>query len=143
DTGARRPRSTRTAVTSDPCGSWTTARGTRSSRSPVPPPTGSSRLRTAASTGGRSTSGRPPPDGAGSAILKVSGTTGGRGVAGGNRERMRRGRVVTRPDTGVTEDTVFLQTPDTSFIHTDTWRSLRILSEFVDGFDALATAPPA
>jgi len=51
--------------------------------------------------------------------------------------------VTTRPDTGMTEDTVFLQTPDTSFIHTDTWRSLRILSEFVDGFDALATAPPA
>src|SRR5438093_1214812 len=64
-------------------------------------------------------------------------------MAGGDRDRMRRGRLTTRPDTGMTEDTVFLQTPDTSFIHTDTWRSLRILSEFVDGFDALATAPPA
>ena len=64
-------------------------------------------------------------------------------MAGGDRERIRKGRVTTRPDTGMTEDTVFLQTPDTSFIHTDTWRSLRILSEFVDGFDALATAPPA
>ena len=64
-------------------------------------------------------------------------------MAGGDQERMRKGRVTTRPDTGMTEDTVFLQTPDTSFIHTDTWRSLRILSEFVDGFDALATAPPA
>src|SRR5436190_22967493 len=64
-------------------------------------------------------------------------------MAGGDQERMRKGRVTTRPDTGMTEDTVFLQTPDTSFIHTDTWRSLRILSEFVEGFDALATAPPA
>src|SRR5438876_837615 len=64
-------------------------------------------------------------------------------MAGGDRERMRRGRIITRTTTGVTEDTVFLQTPDTSFIHTDTWRSLRILSEFVEGVDALATAPPA
>ena len=64
-------------------------------------------------------------------------------MAGIDKERMRRGRLVTRTTTGVTEDTVFLQTPDTSFIHTDTWRSLRILSEFVEGFDALATAPPA
>jgi uncharacterized protein (TIGR00730 family) len=64
-------------------------------------------------------------------------------MAGGDHERMRRGRVTTRPDTGITEDAVFLQTPDTSFLDTDTWRSLRILSEFVDGFDALATAPPA
>jgi|GraSoiStandDraft_30_1057271.scaffolds.fasta_scaffold154448_2 uncharacterized protein (TIGR00730 family) len=57
--------------------------------------------------------------------------------------RIRRGRVTTRPTTGVTEDTVFLETPDTSFIHTDTWRTLRIMSEFVEGFDALAGAPPA
>src|SRR5213083_2588138 len=64
-------------------------------------------------------------------------------MAGGDKERMRRGRITTRPDTGVTEDAVFLQTPDTSFLDTDTWRSLRILSEFVEGFDALATAPPA
>ena len=64
-------------------------------------------------------------------------------MAGGDQERMRKGRVTQRPDTGMTEDTVFLQTPDTSFIHTDTWRSLRILSEFEVGFDALATAPPA
>ena len=60
-----------------------------------------------------------------------------------NPERMRRGRLVTRDRTGVTEDTAFLQTPDTSFIETDTWRALRILSEFVEGFDALAGAPPA
>jgi uncharacterized protein (TIGR00730 family) len=61
----------------------------------------------------------------------------------GDDDRMRRGRLVTRATTGVTEDTVFLKTPDTSFIHTDTWRTLRIMSEFVEGFDALAGAPPA
>src|SRR5438105_12127674 len=60
-----------------------------------------------------------------------------------DHERMRRGRIITRTSTGVTEDTVFLETPDTSFIHTDTWRTLRIMSEFVEGFDALAGAPPA
>ncbi|MFN2545608.1 MAG: TIGR00730 family Rossman fold protein [Actinomycetota bacterium] len=59
------------------------------------------------------------------------------------RDHIRRGRVVTRATTGVTEDTAFLQTPDTSFIDTDPWRALRILSEFVEGFDALAAAPPA
>src|SRR5947199_9951779 len=58
-------------------------------------------------------------------------------------ERRRRGRIITRSTTGVTEDTAFLQTPDTSCIHTDTWRTLRIMSEFVEGFDALAAAPPA
>jgi len=63
-------------------------------------------------------------------------------MAGGDR-RVRRGRIVTPGTSGMTEDTVFLQTPDTSFLDTDTWRSLRILAEFVDGFDALATAPPA
>src|SRR5438309_9483440 len=60
-----------------------------------------------------------------------------------NDERRRRGRLTTSRATGMTEDTVFLQTPDTSFIHTDTWRTLRIMSEFVEGFDALAGAPPA
>jgi uncharacterized protein (TIGR00730 family) len=60
-----------------------------------------------------------------------------------DEHRIRRGRLSTRSTSGVTEDTVFLQTPDTSFIDTDTWRALRILSEFVEGFDALATVPPA
>src|SRR5919204_6338301 len=60
-----------------------------------------------------------------------------------DEDRRRRGRLTTRTTTGATEDSAFLQTPDTSFIDTDPWRSLRILSEFVEGFDALATAPPA
>jgi uncharacterized protein (TIGR00730 family) len=57
--------------------------------------------------------------------------------------RMRRGRLLTRTTTGVTEDNRFLRTPDTEFIHSEPWRVLRILSEFVEGFDALAGAPPA
>ena len=32
---------------------------------------------------------------------------------------------------------------DPSFIHSDPWRALRILGEFVDGFDALARVGPA
>jgi len=31
----------------------------------------------------------------------------------------------------------------TSFQHTDTWRALRILAEFVEGFDAMASVGPA
>jgi len=33
-------------------------------------------------------------------------------------------------------------TKDPSFIHSDPWRALRILGEFVDGFDALARVGP-
>ncbi len=58
-------------------------------------------------------------------------------------DRMRRGRVTTTGVTGKTEDSDFLQRRDTSFLDADPWRVLRILSEFVEGFDALATAPPA
>jgi uncharacterized protein (TIGR00730 family) len=56
---------------------------------------------------------------------------------------MRRGRITTTMDTGTTEDSVLLQQRDSSFIATDPWRVLRIVSEFVEGFDALATIPPA
>jgi uncharacterized protein (TIGR00730 family) len=35
------------------------------------------------------------------------------------------------------------QAPDPEFLHTDPWRALRILGEFVDGFDALARIGPA
>jgi uncharacterized protein (TIGR00730 family) len=57
--------------------------------------------------------------------------------------RMRRGRITTTMDTGATEDSVLLQRRDASFIDTDPWRVLRIVSEFVEGFDALAAIPPA
>jgi uncharacterized protein (TIGR00730 family) len=57
--------------------------------------------------------------------------------------RMRRGRITTTMDPGATEDSVLLQRRDASFIDTDPWRVLRIVSEFVEGFDALAAIPPA
>ncbi|MBA3551361.1 MAG: TIGR00730 family Rossman fold protein [Actinobacteria bacterium] len=60
-----------------------------------------------------------------------------------DRNRTRRGRITARATSGLTEDAVFLQHRDASFTGTDPWRALRILSEFVDGFDALATIPRA
>ena len=46
-------------------------------------------------------------------------------------------------ETGATEDLVLLQRRDPSFVDTDPWRVLRIVSEFVEGFDALARIPRA
>jgi uncharacterized protein (TIGR00730 family) len=60
----------------------------------------------------------------------------------GDQRRARRGRVSVRGDGWPTEDTRLLQRRDASFVNSDPWRVLRILSEFVDGFDALATVPP-
>ncbi len=48
------------------------------------------------------------------------------------------------PQKRPTEDQRLLQeTPDPEFVHSDTWRALRILGEFVEGFDALAGVGPA
>ena len=64
----------------------------------------------------------------------------------------RSGRVTTRPGAphptrrvGRTEDEALLRRPTTrpEFLDSDPWRSLRILSEFVEGFDALAGVGPA
>jgi uncharacterized protein (TIGR00730 family) len=64
----------------------------------------------------------------------------------------RSGRVAVRSDaSGVlpahsrsTEDERLLRKPERpAFLDTDTWRALRILSEFVEGFDALAEIGPA
>jgi uncharacterized protein (TIGR00730 family) len=47
------------------------------------------------------------------------------------------------------EDEALLRPPEeepvdpTAFLHTDTWRVMRIMSEFVDGFDTLAEVTPA
>src|SRR5918995_1690082 len=66
--------------------------------------------------------------------------------------RRRSGRVTVRPDApgaavrraGRTEDEALLQRPARpEFLDSDPWRSLRILSEFVEGFDALAAVGPA
>lgn len=43
-----------------------------------------------------------------------------------------------------TEDEQLLErAPEPTFQHTDTWRALRILAEFVEGFDAMAAVGPA
>ena len=47
-------------------------------------------------------------------------------------------------DPTMTEDRKLLEPSERpSFLNTDPWRALRILSEFVEGFDALATLGPA
>jgi uncharacterized protein (TIGR00730 family) len=66
---------------------------------------------------------------------------------------MRSGRVSMRPETAerlggrrTTEDEKLLggrTTERPAFLETDTWRVLRILSEFVEGFEALAGVGPA
>jgi uncharacterized protein (TIGR00730 family) len=65
---------------------------------------------------------------------------------------MRSGRVSMRPETaarlggaGTTEDEKLLSgsAERPAFLETDTWRALRILSEFVEGFEALANVGPA
>ena len=60
----------------------------------------------------------------------------------------RRGAVVVRGSTSVdrrTEDQKLLRSPMpvTGFQETDSWRTLRIMGEFVEGFDALADVGPA
>ena len=58
----------------------------------------------------------------------------------------RRGAVVVRGDHGIrpTEDQELLRSRrNVEFRETDTWRTLRILGEFVEGFDALAGIGPA
>jgi len=65
---------------------------------------------------------------------------------------MRSGRVSMRPETAArlggsheTEDEKLLggRAERPAFLETDTWRALRILSEFVEGFEALANVGPA
>jgi uncharacterized protein (TIGR00730 family) len=62
------------------------------------------------------------------------------------RQATRRSGAVTMRGgaTRPTEDQRFLQRPPPpEFLETDTWRALRILGEFVEGFDALADIGPA
>jgi uncharacterized protein (TIGR00730 family) len=68
------------------------------------------------------------------------------------KERRRLGRLTIRPEAKPlagrrmtrTEDEALLQSPaHPDFLDSDPWRSLRILSEFVEGFDALAEVGPA
>jgi uncharacterized protein (TIGR00730 family) len=57
--------------------------------------------------------------------------------------RERHGRVRTTQPGRTTQDQKFLQRQSTDFLGSDPWRVLRILSEFVEGFDALAQIPRA
>jgi uncharacterized protein (TIGR00730 family) len=76
------------------------------------------------------------------------------GNDGGSRPAERRsGRIVMRHDAAqrigkpkATEDEQFLERSPAgrpAFVDSDPWRALRILSEFVEGFDALAAVGPA
>ena len=61
----------------------------------------------------------------------------------------RAGRMVVTPKAAEmvgeaeTEDERFLARPTPDFLESDPWRALRILSEFVEGFDAMAKVGPA
>jgi uncharacterized protein (TIGR00730 family) len=67
-----------------------------------------------------------------------------------SRPRRRAGRLTLRPKAEArlgktaTEDQELLERGRAvDFTHTDPWRALRILSEFIEGFDALASLGPA
>ena len=65
-------------------------------------------------------------------------------MARGHNQAHRSGAVTMRgPLQRPTEDQQLLQEgADASFLKTDTWRALRIMGEFVEGFDALAGVGP-
>ena len=68
---------------------------------------------------------------------------GGRRRSGRVTVRARSGHEATQR-AGRTEDEALLtRQPRPEFLDSDPWRSLRILAEFVDGFDALAAVGPA
>ena len=57
----------------------------------------------------------------------------------------RAGRTTLPRDTGAptADEHLLEERPWANFTHTDTWRTLRIQAEFVEGFDALAALGPA
>lgn len=57
--------------------------------------------------------------------------------------RSRSGRIQLTTPRSTTEDTKLFERPDPGFTDTDPWRVLRIMSEFVEGFHALAAIPAA
>ncbi|MGA3057619.1 MAG: TIGR00730 family Rossman fold protein [Candidatus Limnocylindrales bacterium] len=98
------------------------------------------------------TSERPAPNAApspvaGSGAGSGAGNGGVNGDANVTHERRRSGRVTYQPKAAAilttharTEDERLLDTgARPAFLDSDPWRSLRILAEFVEGFDALAS----
>ncbi|MFC5937937.1 TIGR00730 family Rossman fold protein [Corynebacterium choanae] len=68
------------------------------------------------------------------------------GVAGSPSKRVLRGPVLIREtgkQTSTTDSRLLDEQPNTDWLHQDPWRVLRIQSEFVNGFGALAELPPA
>ena len=63
------------------------------------------------------------------------------------KQRALRGPIAIRhegtPQASTTDRRLLDNNANTDWLHTDTWRVLRIQSEFVDGFGALAEIPPA
>lgn len=63
------------------------------------------------------------------------------------KRRALRGPIAIRqedaPQKSTTDRRLLTHNPNTDWLHNDTWRVLRIQSEFVDGFGALAEIPPA
>ncbi len=86
--------------------------------------------------------GRPPGSGEPTGEVPLA---AGEPISPG-RDRLRAGRLVVRrgaldrkgPDRSRTADEQFLRPVQAKFTDTDPWRVLRITSEFVEGFDALA-----
>jgi uncharacterized protein (TIGR00730 family) len=66
------------------------------------------------------------------------------GARRSGRVLVRSGAVQSLPSTRATDDERLLERPQRpEFLDSDPWRALRILSEFVEGFDALAEIGPA
>lgn len=64
----------------------------------------------------------------------------------GYRHRHLRGSVLMRatvPHNSTSDERLLEPTRGDEWLHTDTWRVLRIQSEFIEGFGALADLPPA
>ncbi len=57
--------------------------------------------------------------------------------------RVRATTSAAREKLGIADRGLLATSRDQTFLHTDPWRALRILSEFVDGFDALSRCGPA
>ena len=57
--------------------------------------------------------------------------------------RMQVQSAEARERLGIADEGLFASEEETAWLHTDPWRALRILSEFVEGFDAMAEVGPA